>query len=72
MGKRDPRHYGSGSPHFRLAAGGVGGNQTRVSHYRTVTLQSDYSNQFKAFGMDHEAIAGGHSASHRPVDARFP
>lgn len=40
------------------AVGGVGGNQSRVSHYRTVTLQSDYSRNFKAFGMGHELLAG--------------
>jgi len=38
--------------------GGVGGNQTRSSHYKTVTLQSDYSTQFQALGMAHEALAG--------------
>lgn len=40
------------------AVGAVGGNQTRTSSYKTVTLQSDYSTQFQAMGMPHEAIAG--------------
>ena len=40
------------------AAGGVGGNQTRTASYKTLTLQSDYSTQFTALGMAHEAIAG--------------
>ncbi len=39
-------------------AGAVGGNVTRTSRYKTLTLQSDYSTQFKAWGMNHEAIAG--------------
>ncbi|RFO98313.1 TonB-dependent siderophore receptor [Rhodoferax lacus] len=60
MGDYD-RSYWAKTPSLTTvpdASGGVGGNQTRVSHYKTTTLQSDYSNQFKAFGMDHEAIAG--------------
>lgn len=40
------------------ALGGVGGNQTRASDYETITLQSDYSTQFQALGMKHEALAG--------------
>jgi catecholate siderophore receptor len=36
----------------------VGGNQTRTMHYRTTTLQSDYSQKFKLAGMQHEALAG--------------
>lgn len=55
------RSYWAKTPNLTTppnAAGGVGGNQTRSSQYKTVTLQSDYSTQFKAWGMDHEAIAG--------------
>jgi len=40
------------------AQGGVGGNQTRASNYKTLTLQSDYSTQFQVLGMKHEAITG--------------
>ena len=40
------------------ADGSVGGNQTRVSDYETITLQSDYNRRFKAFGMGHELLAG--------------
>ena len=34
------------------------GGPTRVADYETVTLQSDYSTRFQAFGMKHEALAG--------------
>lgn len=40
------------------ASGGVGGNQTRASNYKTTTLQSDLSTKFQAFGMKHEALVG--------------
>jgi catecholate siderophore receptor len=40
------------------ALGGVGGNQTRTSDYKTVTLQSDYSNKLALAGMKHEVLAG--------------
>ena len=55
------RSYWAKTPNLTTmpdALGGVGGNQTRTSSYKTITLQSDYSTQFQAFGMDHEAIAG--------------
>jgi catecholate siderophore receptor len=39
-------------------AGGIGGNQTRASHYTTTTLQSDLSTRFEAMGMKHEVVAG--------------
>jgi catecholate siderophore receptor len=35
-----------------------GGNVTRMQHYRTTTLQSDYSQNFALAGMKHEALAG--------------
>jgi len=38
--------------------GGVGGNQTRASDYETITLQSDYSKKFSAWGMKHELLVG--------------
>jgi catecholate siderophore receptor len=40
------------------AQAGVGGNPTRVSHYKTTTLQSDYNTVFNALGMAHEVLAG--------------
>ncbi len=36
----------------------VGGNQTRMMNYETVTLQSDYSTKFKTGSMKHEFLAG--------------
>lgn len=48
--------------------GGVGGNQTRAMDYETITLQSDLTTQFQAFGMKHEFLAGLEwlkEASHR-------
>lgn len=38
--------------------GTVGGNQTRAMDYETLTLQSDFNNKFKAWGMNHEFLAG--------------
>lgn len=38
--------------------GTVGGNQTRVMDYETVTLQSDFNNKFNALGMPHELLVG--------------
>jgi catecholate siderophore receptor len=55
------RSYWAKTPSLTVlpdAAGSVGGNQTRTASYKTVTLQSDYSTQFQAWGMGHEAIAG--------------
>lgn len=34
------------------------GGPTRAADYDTTTVQSDYSTQFSAFGMKHEALAG--------------
>ncbi|NVO06162.1 MAG: TonB-dependent receptor, partial [Rhodoferax sp.] len=55
------RSYWAKTPNLTTAPdalGAVGGNQSRSSKYKTVTLQSDYSTQFQAFGMAHEALAG--------------
>jgi catecholate siderophore receptor len=55
------RSYWAKTPNLTTppnALGGVGGNQTRISNYKTVTLQSDYNTKFQMFGMKHEAIAG--------------
>lgn len=44
------------------------GNQTRISEYKTTTLQSDLSTKFEAMGMKHEALTGVeylHENSHR-------
>lgn len=46
---------GTGTPPG--TAGGSAG-PTRGADYETVTLQSDYSTRFQAFGMKHEALAG--------------
>lgn len=40
------------------ALGSVGGNQTRTAHYKTTTLQSDFSTKFEAMGMKHEVLVG--------------
>ncbi|MEQ1661106.1 MAG: TonB-dependent receptor [Thiobacillus sp.] len=50
------------------ATGGVGGNQVRSMDYETLTLQSDFSNSFRALGMKHELVTGIeylHEDSHR-------
>lgn len=55
------RSYWAKTPNLNTlpdASGGVGGNQTRAMRYDTTTLQSDYSTQFVALGMKHEALAG--------------
>ena len=55
------RSYWAKTPNLTTlpdATGGIGGNQTRTSSYKTVTLQSDYNTRFQAFGMQHEALAG--------------
>lgn len=55
------RSYWAKTPSLTVAPdalGAVGGNQTRTTDYKTVTLQSDYSTQFQAWGMAHEALAG--------------
>ncbi len=40
------------------ALGGIGGNQTRTSNYKTTTVQSDLNTKFQAFGMKHEVLLG--------------
>ena len=55
------RSYWAKTPNLTTppdAVGGVGGNQTRTSNYKTTTLQSDYSTKLDAWGMKHEIIAG--------------
>jgi catecholate siderophore receptor len=55
------RSYWAKTPNLTIppdALGGVGGNQTRTSHYKTTTLQSDLSTKFQAHGMEHEVITG--------------
>jgi catecholate siderophore receptor len=55
------RSYWAKTPNLTTAPdalGGVGGNVTRTANYKTLTLQSDYSTQFQALGMAHEALAG--------------
>ena len=55
------RSYWAKTPNLTTlpdALGGIGGNQTRTSAYKTMTLQSDYSTKFRALGMDHQLIAG--------------
>ncbi len=43
----------------RVGAGGTAaGNQTRMSYYDTITLQSDYSRKFDYLGMKHQLLAG--------------
>ena len=55
------RSYWAKTPNLTTppdALGGVGGNPTRASNYKTLTLQSDLNTKFTAFGMKHEALAG--------------
>ncbi|MBK6998870.1 MAG: TonB-dependent siderophore receptor [Rhodoferax sp.] len=55
------RSYWAKTPSLTVAPdalGGVGGNPTRTSNYKTVTLQSDYNTRFQAMGMQHEVLAG--------------
>lgn len=55
------RSYWAKTPNVNTAPdarGFTGGNQTRVSKYKTTTLQSDYSTRFKALDMKHELLAG--------------
>lgn len=40
------------------AAGSVGSNKTRSPHYKTTTVQSDYSTRLQLLGMDHEILSG--------------
>lgn len=40
------------------ALSAAGGNQSRMSNYETITLQSDYNTKFKVAGMQHEFLAG--------------
>ncbi len=55
------RSYWAKTPNLTTlpnALGGIGGNQTRTSHYKTLTLQSDFSTKFTALGMQHEVLTG--------------
>ena len=55
------RSYWAKTPSATLApsvAGANGGNQTRNSDYRTITLQSDFNHKFTLLGMKHEFLAG--------------
>lgn len=55
------RSYWAKTPNLSTppnALGGVGGNQTRATNYKTTTLQLDYSNKFQALGMKHEVVSG--------------
>lgn len=55
------RSYWAKTPNLTTpqdAFGGIGGNQSRVSDYKTWTLQSDLTTKFQALGMKHEALAG--------------
>lgn len=55
------RSYWAKTPNLTTppnALGGVGGNPTRASNYETITLQSDFSTKFTAFGMKNEALVG--------------
>lgn len=55
------RSYWAKTPNLTTppnALGGIGGNQTRISNYKTTTLQSDYSTKLYAGGMKHDIIAG--------------
>ncbi len=55
------RSYWAKTPNLTAppdSLGGAGGNQTRTSNYKTLTLQSDLNTKFTAFGMKHEALAG--------------
>jgi catecholate siderophore receptor len=38
--------------------GTVGGSVTRAMDYETLTLQSDFNNKFRAWGMQHEFLTG--------------
>ena len=55
------RSYWARTPNLTTppnALGGIGGNQTRTSNYKTTTLQSDFNTKFTALGMKHEALLG--------------
>ncbi len=55
------RSYWAKTPNLTTppnALGGIGGNPTRASNYKTTTLQSDLNTKFKALGMSHEALVG--------------
>jgi catecholate siderophore receptor len=41
-----------------LIAGSTNAGPTRAMDYETLTLQSDFNNKFKAFGMQHEFLIG--------------
>lgn len=55
------RSYWAKTPNLTTApnaAGGIGGNQSRMAYYDTTTLQSDLSKRFNAFGMAHQFVSG--------------
>ncbi len=55
------RSYWAKTPNLTTAPdalGVVGGNQTRAMDYETLTLQSDLTRTFNAWGMKHEFLAG--------------
>ena len=55
------RSYWAKTPNLTTppnALGSIGGNQTRNAHYKTITLQSDFSTKFEAMGMKHDALVG--------------
>lgn len=59
------RSYWARTPSVSVAPGSNGLNAgsasvgpSRAMDYETLTLQSDFSNQFKAFGMKHELLLG--------------
>jgi catecholate siderophore receptor len=55
------RSYWAKTPNLTTpqnAQGTIGGNQTRAMDYETLTLQSDFNNKFKAWGMGHELLLG--------------
>lgn len=56
------RSYWAKTPQTTLppsALAVTGGNQTRYSDYKTITVQTDYNHRFKLFGMNHEFLVGG-------------
>lgn len=55
------RAYWAKTPSATLAPNAnlsIGGNQTRVMDYDTITLQSDLSNKLQLAGMKHQVLAG--------------
>jgi catecholate siderophore receptor len=55
------RSYWAKTPNLTTppnALAGVGGNVTRASHYKTITLQSDFNTKLEALGYTHEIVTG--------------